>query len=176
MNGDLAYGLGFILAVFITSGVLILVTLFAISKDNKIKRKYDERQELIRGRGFKYAFYTVIVMNMLYAVAIIAFERLPIEASLIHTIIALFGVGIYAWYCILNDGYFALNEKIPQTIICFLLIGILNIAIGIGELMAGNVVQEGVLTYRSMNFVAGIFMMVTVIVILIKQFMDKREV
>lgn len=175
MTGNLAYGLGFIFGVVIFSAILIIPMLVGITKDRKLKRKYDERQELIRGRGFKYAFYSVIVLIMLYATALIGFEKLPIDPSAVMYIIVIMGVGVYAWYSILNDGYFALNEKIPQTVIAFTIIAIANLMIGINTLLDGDMIVDGIITFNCLNLVCAIFMLVTVLVILIKQYRDKRE-
>ncbi len=175
MNGNLAYGLGFVVGVVIFSAILIIPMLIGITKDKKLKRKYDERQEAIRGRGFKAAFYTVIALNMLYATAMMGFEKLPIEPAAMMFIIAVLGVGVYAWYCILNDGYFALNEKVPQTIAAFTAIAVMNLIIGISALLEGDVVVDGVVQFDCMNIVCAIFMIITIAVILIKRSLDKRE-
>lgn len=113
MDRSLAYGLGFVFGVIVFSAIILIPMLIGLTKDRKLKRKYDERQEAIRGRGFKGAFYTVIILNTLYSFALVGFEKVPIEPSAMMVLIVIFGVAVYAWYCILNDGYFALNEKVP---------------------------------------------------------------
>ncbi|MBQ8412823.1 MAG: hypothetical protein IJX12_04340 [Lachnospiraceae bacterium] len=175
MDGSLEHALGFIFGVVFVSALLVIMMLSLTSRNKKLKRSYDERQELVRGKGFKYAFYTVITLNMLYAIAEIAYERIPIESSLVMFLVAICGVGVYAWYCILNDGYFAINEKKKETIICLSAIGIFNIVVGIGSAFHSGFFKDGVLTYNCMNLVCGIFMVLTVAVIFIKQYMDKRE-
>lgn len=175
MDGSLAYALGFIFGVVFVSAFIVILMLVLTTRNKKLKRTYDERQELVRGKGFKYAFYTVIVLNMLYAIAEIGFERIPVESSVVAFIVTLCGVGVYAWYCILNDGYFAINEKKKETIICLAVIGVFNLAIGISSAVREGFFEDGVLTYDCMNLVCGIFLLATIIVLLIKDFMDKRE-
>ena len=175
MDKSLEYSLGFIFGVVFVSAFIVVLMLVATSRNKKIKRTYDERQELVRGKGFKYAFYTVITLNMLYGIVLIAFERLPIEASLVTFLVTICGVGVYAWYCILNDGYFAINEKRKETIVCLSAIGIFNLVIGISTMVDKGFFEDGVLTYNCMNFVCGLFMIFTTFVILIKGYMDKRE-
>lgn len=175
MNGNLAYGLGFVLGIVIVSAIILIPMLIALTKDGRIKRKYDERQEAIRGRGFKLAFYTMIIMNMLYGFFQVACKELPIEPGAMVFIIIFMGVGVYAWYTILNDGYFALNERIPQTIVTFTIIGLANLLIGLNQIMNGDIIVDGVITYNCVNLVSGIFMLITVLVILIKQHKDKKE-
>lgn len=175
MSEKWEYALGFVVGVVIVSAVLVIMMLFLTSRNKKLKRSYDERQELVRGKGFKYAFYTVIILNMLYAVAEIAYERIPIEASVVMFLVAICGVGVYAWYCILNDGYFAINEKKKETITCLSVIGLLNLVLGISSALHGGFFEDGMLTHDCMNLVCGIFLLLTVIVILIKHYIDKRE-
>lgn len=175
MNGNLAYGLGFIFGVTIVTAIILIPMLIALTKDGKIKRKYDERQEAIRGRGFKVAFYTIIVMNMIYGCLEVVCNNIPIEPGAVMFIIAIMGAGVYAWYCILNDGYFALNERIPQTLVAITIIGLVNLLIGLANIMDGTIMNEGVIRFESINIVCGIFMLITVFVILIKQHRDKRE-
>lgn len=175
MGGSLEHALGFMVGVIFVSAFIVILMLVLTSRDKKIKRTYDERQEAIRGKGFKYAFYTVITLNMLYAIADIACERIPVESSVVAFIVTLCGVGVYAWYCILNDGYFAINEKKKETIIALTAIGVFNLAIGISSAVREGFFEDGVLTYDCMNLVCGIFLLATIIVLLIKDFMDKRE-
>ena len=175
MNGNLAYGLGFVLGIVIVSAIILIPMLIALTKDGRIKRKYDERQEAIRGRGFKIAFYTMVTMNMLYGFFQAVCKELPIEPSVVVIIITFMGVGVYAWYTILNDGYFALNERIPQTLVAFTIIGLANLLIGLCHVMDGTIMNEGVIRFESISIVCGIFMLITVLVILIKQHKDKKE-
>ena len=88
MNGNLSHALGFILGVTLITGIIVAMLMFFTSRDKKLKRKYDERQELIRGKAFKYAFYTVITMNMIYSVADISFDRIPVDPSVAGFIMA----------------------------------------------------------------------------------------
>lgn len=182
MSNNLAYGLGFVLGVVLISVIILIPMLIGLTKDGKIKRKYDERQEVIRGRGFKRAFYTMVVLNILYGVTHIGFQDLPghqqiipIVPSAVVMFITLIGVGVYAWYCILNDGYFALNEKVPQTIIAFSLIALFNFLVGINNLLDGEMIEDGIIQCTCINLVCAIFLLITVFVILIKQHRDKRE-
>ena len=92
MSDNLSYGLGFIFGVIIFTAIIMIPMLIGITKDKKLKRKYDERQELIRGRGFKYAFYTMVTISMLYAITLIGLGELPIEESAAIVIIVIMGI------------------------------------------------------------------------------------
>ena len=54
-----AKGMGFIAGLIV--GLVLVVIIFRIANtDKKIKSEYDERQLRIRGKAYKYAFYTML--------------------------------------------------------------------------------------------------------------------
>ena len=175
MNENIWYGLGFVAGVVLISVICVIIMLLATKKGKSLKSKYDERQEIIRGRGFKYGFYTMMGCNMLYATVEIGFGKLPVENTLVLFLIALLGVCVYAWYCILHDGYFALNDKPKAFITCMFIIAIINIVIGVMEIYAKGLFRDGMLSYNSMNFMCGIFILLTDMVMIIKKVRDRKE-
>ncbi len=176
MGKNLSHGLAFICEVVIISLIIIIPILIGTTKDKKLKRQYDERQELIRGRGFKYAFYTMITLNMLYAVALGGFGKLPLDADIAMFAIVLIGAVVYAWYGILSGGYFALNEKVPQTIAIFIGIAIFNICIAVGVIKEdGSLIVDGVLSSGVTNLACAVLLLATVVVILVKRYMDRED-
>ena len=56
MNAVASYGMVFGLMIGLVIAVILLK--FA-NKDHRFKTQYDERQESIKGRGYKYSFYTL---------------------------------------------------------------------------------------------------------------------
>ena len=74
---NIAYIIGVIVGVAV--GLVLTFLLIRYSRtDKKIKPKYDERQELIRGRGFKYAFYTRLSASPCWCTQAIASGTRPI--------------------------------------------------------------------------------------------------
>lgn len=93
--------------------VTALVIFFIIKKFLKksMKGTFDERQELVRGRGYKYACFTMLIMLTLDLLleSFDAFETLPVTRTLAVFIMILVGVMVYALYCIKNDSYFGVG-------------------------------------------------------------------
>ncbi|MBE5883791.1 MAG: hypothetical protein E7291_05195 [Lachnospiraceae bacterium] len=157
-------------------GILIVVIMLAATKKGeRVKCDYDERQEIVKGKGFQYGFFTVIICNAILiflSVLKVTFLR-EMEAALFISVVL--GVAVYVSYCIWNDGYFALNENRKSLIIIFATIGILNIAIGIRNIINGSFIRNGSLTFESINFFCGLLMLEILIVILLKKMRDGKE-
>nr|MCR4806342.1 hypothetical protein [Lachnospiraceae bacterium] len=61
MNGR---GWGFVAGLMV--GLVLVVIFYKIANtDKKIKTEYDERQQRIRGKAYKYGFYTMILYHVL---------------------------------------------------------------------------------------------------------------
>ena len=88
--------------VMIVLFIAIMVGLLALNF-NKLK-EYDERQLAIRGRGYSYAYFTVMILSILY-VSTKNIISVPISSELISVIILLISVIVFITYTIFNDAY-----------------------------------------------------------------------
>ena len=98
------------LAFGIVTALIIFAVIWKFSKKS-MKGTFDERQELVRGRGYKYASFTMLsllVLDLLIESSG-AFETLPVTRTLAIFIMILAGVMVYALYCIKNDSYFGVG-------------------------------------------------------------------
>ena len=171
-------GIGFKVAFVIGLAVGLLVVAICVAatkKGDDIKNQFDERQELVRGKGFKYGFFTMMISNA----ALLALKILEIslfsnmEVAMTASIVI--GVSVFASYCIWNDGYFALNENRKSLLVMFGFIGLLNLVIGIGNIFAGVVIENGAFTFRSTNLFCSMMFIVVFIMLLLKQIKDGKE-
>ena len=106
MSNSYAAGLAF----GIVTALIIFIIIWKFSKKS-MKGKFDERQELVRGRGYKYASFTMlglITLDLLIE-SYNAFDTLPVPRTLALFFIILAGVMVYALYCIKNDSYFGVG-------------------------------------------------------------------
>ncbi len=157
-------------------GILVLIIILKVTKtDGNIKCKYDERQELVRGKGFKYAFFTLLCYNFIVACLIMAFEEIPIDGSGYLMIGTIIGVLVYVTYAIWNEAYFSLNENPKKIMLVFALLGFSNLLLGIRQMIEGKFLENGVLTFHSMNFFIGIVMVIIFAVLVAKQICRRRE-
>ena len=106
MSNSYAAGLAF----GIVTALIVFALIWKFSKKN-MKGAFDERQELVRGRGYRYACFTMLGLLVvdLLAESFEAFETLPVTRTLAIFFIILAGVMVYALYCIKNDSYFGVG-------------------------------------------------------------------
>ncbi|MCM1044730.1 MAG: hypothetical protein NC417_04405 [Candidatus Gastranaerophilales bacterium] len=158
-------------------GIVLVVLIFALTKKGRsVKSQYDERQELVRGRGAKYGFYTLLISNAVIGVMEIADLSSFAEKGVLMIIGCLPGICVYAVYCIWYDGYFALNESRRRIMASLAIIGISNFLIGAMNLVRGVIVQNGRLTVLSLNlFCAFLFIVIFAAMFLKKVCKDGKE-
>ena len=101
------------LAVGIVTALIIFAIIWKFKK-TKMKGQFDERQELVRGRGYKYASFTMLGLLCvdLLIESYNAFDVLPVPRTLALFFIILTGVMVYALYCIKNDSYFGVGTDV----------------------------------------------------------------
>ncbi len=175
-DSHLSIGVKVAFVIGLAIGLLVVAICLAISKNSdETKNQFDERQELVRGKGFKYGFFTVMISNTV----LLFFDILEVplfsnmEVAMTASIVV--GVAVFASYCIWNDGYFALNENRKSLLIMFGLIGLMNIVIGIRNLIAGVVIENGALTFPSTNLFCALLFLVIFVVLLLKHIKDGKE-
>ncbi len=171
-------GIGFKVAFVIGLAVGLLVVAICVAaskKGDEVKNQFDERQELVRGKGFKYGFFTMMIANA--ALLVLNILEIPLFSNMEVAMTAsiVIGVSVFASYCIWNDGYFALNENRKSLLIMFGLIGTLNLVIGIGNIFAGVIMENGAFTFRSTNLFCALMFIVVFIVMLAKHIKDGKE-
>lgn len=157
-------------------GIILVVILLKITKTNgKIKCEFDERQEMIRGRGFKYGFYTLLIYDAVYGVVDLTVEK-PYADNLLMLVIGIaISVVVYAGYAIWHESYFALNESPRKFLIAFAAVAVINLAIAGINAKRGILIQEGQLTWYGTNLVAGIMFLAIMLVLGVKLLVVKKE-
>jgi len=169
-----------VVGIFFASGIvigllLVVILMTSATKGGDVKAKFDERQELVRGRGFKYAFYGMIMWQLiLFAVEpfVVTFPMTVGNTSLINILL---GATIYAVYCIWNDGYFALNQRNGVIMAVLIIMGFINLLLGIHSFVKGYAWIGGQLSTRSINLFCGIVMIIVCVTMLLKRFVKDRK-
>lgn len=148
---------------------------FLVSLKKKEGKRYDERQQIVRGIGYKYAFFSTIFYFLVVALVSEAVEK-QFMTRLAEAIIGLcFGVAVYVVYCILNDGYFAINENRTAVLITLAIMGVINIVIGADQIVHGGIIKDGVITEKCSNVAVGTLFIAVFIACAIKSVIEKKE-
>ncbi len=176
--GAYKFGVAMGLTCGIAAGLLLVPLLVRAMKKKGMqndKCKFDERQELVRGKGGRYAFFTVLFYNFAYGFGDMLFSFPFIEKGVGIILGAFLGCLVYAGYCIWNEGYIALNEDRGRITVCFTILAAVNLGISAVNFWEGAVVVDGVLTFRSLNLFCGIMMVAVLGMMAFKRHCKEKE-
>ena len=135
------------LAVGIVTALIIFALIWKFSKKS-MKGTFDERQELVRGRGYKYACFTMLglmVLDLLLE-GYNAFDTLPVSRTLAIFFMILAGVMVYALYCIKNDSYFGVGTDVRTYRAVMWIVIVCNAVSGFTGLRSGAM-ENGKLSF-----------------------------
>lgn len=164
------------LIIGVVIGLLVVVIILAVTKTgDDTKNQFDERQELVRGKGFQYGFFTIMISNavLLFMKAFEISLFSDLQVAMVLSIVI--GISVFACYCIWNDGYFALNERRTGLLISFGCCGLSNLLITIGHIIDGDIIKNGTFTFRSTNLFCALLFFVIFIALLAKHIKDRKE-
>ena len=168
MNGNIYKSAG--VAVGIVVGLILAVALILISNNNrKFKSEYDERQLKVRGDAYRYAFYTVVVWEVILFVMAFGEFTLPVPEYVLHFAGILAGVLVLSGYCIWRDAYWGLNNNRKRYGIILVIAGLLNAIPLFGALTP----SEG-FDFPYVNLLTCVMLVVTGVELLLKHLLDKR--
>lgn len=166
---SISYRMGYLVGMLcgVAMGLILVVLCFKYVKIRKKESnfEYDERQQLARGNGFKYAYVTSIVYNGVLCLITVAGISVPIELSVLIMFGILLTALVYAVYCIQHDAYVSLNENANRLMIVFIALGGFNTFIGVTHLIHGTMFENGVFTFHGINLLCGILLLVLAVIL-----------
>ena len=162
----------------ILSALLIYLLVAQFTKKEKLNNNdFDERQELIRGKAYKYGFFTMIIMTLFVMAAIEFNISLPVTASLAMFIALLISIDVYAVYSIINDAYFGVGTNKMRYCIFFVIIIALNLVGGASNL--NNLAKSGeriVLGFSdAANLCVALAFLPILVIMIVKILEEKKE-
>jgi len=84
-------------------------------------------------------------------------------------------VTVFAVECIRKDAYLSLKERPWQVMTLFAILAAVNLGIGALNLHSGEVVENGVLTFRAINPMVGVMMLLVLAIYAVKHLQDGSE-
>lgn len=169
MNMGFSYVIGLLVGILV-SALLVKAFIRKFHTNGEKKDRYDERQHMLIGKGYKYGFYGIMVYDGLYAVV-----GSWLDSSLMVPGIAAFvniavGLAVFATYCIWNGAYFALNFNARRYLILLVFLAVINYIAGFFYLKVGvPMVEDGLLTTSSANFICAALMTFILLVALVRK-------
>lgn len=119
----------------ITAILIIVVCLgifaYVIHKSGAIQKdEFDEYQKLLRGQGYRYAFYGILITIVGLLIATEMLE-IPLTHSFIYFLLIYVGLSVYVGYSLWTGAYFPINKTssiTPKgTFIFFLIFGVFGL-------------------------------------------------
>ncbi len=159
------------LAAGIVAGLIFVAFLF---RKKVLDCHFDERQELARGKAFQYGFFTLLISTYVYGTSDVVFGRWC-DALAGVTICLAISLCVFAVTCILKDAYLSLREKPRVVMTMFALLTLINLGFGVMYGVSGDLVEDGVLTFRAVNPIIGTATLVILIVYIINHLLRSRE-
>ncbi len=168
------YMLGFLFGV-LCALILIALIIKLSRKGHPGKCIVDERQRLVRGTGFKYAFFTLMIYDVILAF-LMEFCLAPFITAPAAALLGIcLSIAVFAVYCIWNDGYYTLNENPKVITTSFLLIALLNL-INFGRYVhEGEVVVNHVIEVPIVTLAAALLLLLVAFTTILKSVRRKGE-
>ena len=158
------------LAIGILIGLVVAVALILISNNNrKVRTEYDERQLRVRGDAYRYAFYSVIICEVILLVLAYGEFTLPVPEYVFHFGGILIGCLVLCTYCIWKDAYWGLNNNRRRYGIILIVSGLLN-----AFPLCGALSHRSTLDFPYVNLLTCIMLLVVGVELLLKHFLDRR--
>ena len=166
--------LGFIIGI--TIGIILIVILYRFANTNhKTMTQYDERQKEIRGKAYQYAFYTMVIFEVIMLILEVGEIPLPVDGYILHFAGILIGSLVLACYCIWKDVYWGLNNNRKRYALIFLATAALNAIPLIGALTHGGLKEGGRFAPPVLNLLVLIMLAILGGELLVKHFVEKKE-
>ena len=160
------------LAIFV---VIAVVTAIVTVRSRKAKIKFDERQQIARGRAFEAGFYTLMLTLLGYILCnnVMDISVLGVEIGIALCIIV--SVGVFAVVGVFKDAFLEYNSSVKSRSILFAILGGLNLVLGLLALHDGQLLEDGRLDVSVINLAIGCLMLVVVTCIVVRNALQKKQ-
>ena len=101
--------------------------------------------------------------------------RIPADNFVVMMVGVCLSVSAQVIYCTWNEAYVSLNENPRKLIIAFVIIALVNIAMGVSSIIEGKVIVDGILTFHCINLVAGIMCLLVIAFIILRRHLASEE-
>lgn len=115
--------------------------------------RYDERQTAVRGRAFKYAYGTLLVALLLYAVTDGLWNWcMPLTGCAIAITASLCP---FLWVCVFGEAYWWADASRTGQYVTMALLGLMNLGLALSAAARGDLVVDGELQMGGANLALG---------------------
>jgi len=164
----------------VTTGIIVgLIIAFVLLKiantNHRMKTDYDERQQLIRGKGYMYSFFTLIGFEVIKMILTMSEIELPLELYALDCIGIVIACTVLGTYCIWNDVYWGLNNNKKGYYIIFAVCIVFNLIPIVGQAMAGTLFINGKIGLPIINIMVLFMVLLLGCELIIKKLIGDRN-
>lgn len=167
--------LGAVLTIFGVFIVLLLTCLFADAYEKRCpSESYDERQQVTRGKAYRFAFWLGLIYNLL-VVTLGAFDGTAHELYFLVMVGLMLQVMAFHICCLIGHAVLPLSQKPVFTIVTDFMVGVCDLGLlwGSGATLGTKISEIGNLDW--LQLICGICFILLGIMHLIQLYWDKRE-
>ncbi len=163
---------GMYMGIFAVLLVFVLIVKFIV-RGNRFRTEYDEMQRQIRGTGYKYGFYAIVIYEaflLMYSMK----RELPAEPYVVQFSVIFIGILVQVSYCIIKGAYIGLNTNMKSFGISMVLVSAINLWTAIEAWREGTLISGGRWQAQSINLMCGLLFAAVGILTLIRWLLDRE--
>ena len=169
---------GIFAALSFLAVIILIYTIIRVSRKNgavSAKGEYDERQMVIRGRGYKLGCILYMIEFAFLMFSDGCGIDLPLTNGAQYSIMFFLPIGAFSVYCIMKDAYIGIRNDIRRFIILSAIIVIVDIVSTVAQIAGGAMIAEGKLTNACITPACGLLFLVVLLSLLIRNSQIKAE-
>ena len=147
---------------------VIIAALAVTCTIKKAKGEYDERQELIRGKGYRISFFLYSFEFALLMFMDNMDDSLPMTYGAFYAIAFMLPICVFVIYCISKDAFVGITTNIIQYILLVAFIALVDIAVTIVMIIQGKLIVGGKLTSACITPVCGVLFLIVLVMLLVR--------
>ena len=170
------YILGFLCGLVVVAIAALLLRYVLKKKNGVLCGEYDERQKAIQGRGYKYAYFTLMIAVAAGGVFDAWLGVKWIELFPFAMLCLWLSLCVFVTYCIAKDAYVSFQAKRKVLILIFALSALMNLGIALMEILHGDgIITGGCLNLTSANLFTGAASLQIAIALCIRAVYDRVQ-
>lgn len=152
-------------------GIGIVALLF---KGRVLDVTFDERQQRARGQAYKAGFFTMLGTSVIYGFSETFVGKWCETVTGIMVCICV-SVVVFAVICVRKEAYLSLKERPKRVMILFAALAVVNLSFGGIYYAEGELIVDGLLTFRAINPLCGLALVLILIVYIVSYLQTEKE-
>ncbi len=173
MNGNIFTSLGMAAGIAVGLVIAVLLVRFA-NRNKKYKTEYDERQIRARGDAYRYAFYTLVIYEVILFLLEIGEISLPIYGAVLHMCGVILAITVLCVYCIWKDAYWGMNNNRKRYGVIMILGGLFNALPVVAVLRGSTTFNSRLSSGVFLNFCVCVMLLVIGAAMLLKHLKEQH--